>query len=1624
MASLLEQAQRNAARRGGLVRAPGGLTVRQVPRSTQQFVARPQAPVAPPQQPRSQLDQLLGAFASTPEAQQVAQKKAQEEAKANQSVWGKGLGAVFGNPLTKGLFNAVDLLSYPRRAITVGLEELTKITPEWAELGMNKMIDEDASDGRSAWDRINDKDYGFGSIIEQGSNEGGRAWLNRAIGLGGDLLLDPLTYVSGGATKLAEGGTAATRGLQAADAFQDAQRAERAVSNIGRAAEGARFLPDSQAGMVDDYLEAMQRATTAADQAEVARLAHVAAREAPGGLRVVPARANRAGRLGELGELTARNPEIIAQNEAEFARIAARGYSAAESPAVREALGLLEPALRLGGANIPGTRRAAAALERIGGSARGALNTSPLARLGRGPVGLEDAQARLLGRQGALPEGQVLQDLSTFGLSNATREGAEVKLRGNRLLTTMTKGKEGLGRMSPEARSAQVKAAETAGEETPLNAFFNAMADIYKSVSGREVRKLGDSSDTYVPHMLTPRFRRFLRTGGEDARQFMDQAGFMTEDLLEGSGYLEKARKLVPGARIEIGGQTIQIGDGTIDDLNNKLRQAFPNFTGKFYEDDPIRIGEAYVDSLAKGAGKEKALQRFADSPNPLVQRVAGELDTTRTEINETLARQDPLYDAMRSGNYDPTVPLPKAPASPLSAEERAARVADGDLDPGKFFTEVPDASETITRAQWLRSREARGVRNTAIDERDAEMARLVADVKNQRTDVANRLLEVKEATTPQVASRIYKSRIQKLERELDKIEAEIAAIKEGTAAPEVRQQLADFLAANAEQQRLIQDDLQRQLRGAASQAGKERASKLRALEGHLQTLKEQEARAYSMVADPGPMQEAVAERMRLLNEPVERARAALELATSGGFRHAEKDVAAARSIVTKADAGAPTADRTLARARKILKEEREDRLALGRAAEEPRRRLEMAEFQRARRPSLGPVPTPSRTFEAAETEEATLRAVRQEIESTSARVGTAQRATIRREQFERTMIHRQDAVRKEVRLMHEARKQQILDDIAARTNEVRTQRRLAESKARGVIKPAAERIKFLDQQIDSISAAIAHDQAEMAVVRSQEARVREIGRAIQRMSTDTRKIETVKELERKVLDPMREVAAQNPEMGDEVLNSVEVLLDDAAGRMLELSQRDLRDGDVAKLIRAAEEDKLAPVMMAVLNDQWKLMHPGNVGQGSIFVDQKLADQFNLLFELRKEPMLFGRTLNAMTNLFKTYATLSPGFHVRNALSAIFMNTSDGVALSAQKDAVGLWKQFARGGEEWLGKQRQEVRDAFTAIAASGAGGRFTESGVAETIDATARGAGAYNKLASNRVTRLSQRAGNAVESVVRLGMSLDSMRKGESVQAAIQRITRVHFDYGQVSRLDENAKRLIPFWTFMSRNLPLQVSQMWTKPRAYAQYANFVRNVASPDVPYTPEYWSDAGAWNSGAQVAHMPLYIQPDLGFTRLQSDVEDIEDALSGDNPGGLLSSMNPFITAPLEYITRTDFFTGQQFPEGEGFERQGGLLGLPITALAKLTGNADEANRVDPRFMNALNAINPLQGRAERLTPQLTGGDEEDRRRQGESIARFLGIPIRTLTQQQQDNEYLRRYYELLDERRRQRELAAS
>lgn len=464
------------------------------------------------------------------------------------------------------------------------------------------------------------------------------------------------------------------------------------------------------------------------------------------------------------------------------------------------------------------------------------------------------------------------------------------------------------------------------------------------------------------------------------------------------------------------------------------------------------------------------------------------------------------------------------------------------------------------------------------------------------------------------------------------------------------------------------------------------------------------------------------------------------------------------------------------------------------------------------------------------------------------------------------------------------------------------------------------------------------------------------------------------------------------------------------------------------QLIRLARDGKLPPVEVPITNDEWRLLGGGLPGQGDTLFDRQLAERIQRLYELNKEPKLFGRVFNAFTNLFKTYSTLSPGFQVRNALGGIFMNTADGVSLRNQLRGAILWRRYMKEGRAFLDTLSPSEREAFRVAFSSGAGGRFAEAGVVSGATPFKSEGGlehAYQRAMNNKATRLGQRAGERVEGSLRLGMALDSIGSGQSVQEALTRVNRVHFDYSDVSKLDENAKRLIPFWTFMSRNLPLQVSEMWTKPRAYAIYESIKRNLSSEDEPFTPNYWKQQGAWNTGLKLGGLPMYLNPDLGYQQLQEQVNEVESALQG-SPGKVLSEMNPMFTAPAEFIARKDFYTGQEFPENENFVQPSGLLGGALSGVAGLLHQANAQGQVDPAFINLLRGTNPVLDRIMRMAPGVLSAEtgQGTSKRQAESILRFLGAPIRTLTPEQQRSEAYRRYYEQIDKARQYQQMMAT
>ena len=1682
---------------------------------------------------------MAEAFGSTSEAQEQAKKLAEEEAQQGAEEddgWGRGLGILINNPVTNALLKPLEILDYPRRAVTLGIEELGEAIPDWdlpaplealtflnpatlpAALLNRVGTGADEDDPRSNWDKLTDPTYGAGQIMEpiEVGPDWFETWANRAQGLAGDIALDPLTYISGGGARAIAGARKLNAGADVAQAGVRATAAERALAEAAQAGDFSRM-----GTLASEAADTSKRLTRAEEF--LAEVPNRGEYQLPGG---------RQARAQQLGDLQARlSPEDIERLTPQIRRAGERGLGVA-TPELREAMGIAKPGYRIGTARIPGSQVPARALAEATGAVRAGFNRIPGAgRLPRGPKGLEQALSTLTrgGNELTIPE--ALADMS-ISSNYRLGEGA-FRSRGRAQLRDLVRrdfGRAGLrrGALSNDQIRKLMTEAESSATPNVINNLFSKLAKTYTKITGQPLDDFLRDPDTYVPHMMTPGFKRMLRSklDADDplAAAFVKEGGFYTDSLLESSGFMN-ARAYAPDVKgtpktFTIKDRDITLTDGSLGEINSELRKVFPTFKGDFYEMDPVRIAESYIDSMGRQVGTHRALEAQADLGGPFAHRVEGPLAEALAGRNKILAAtpQAQIVEQVRQGYNKGQEPFEVTPRPQMPEEIAGVRLKDYFVsEAGK---KASNAERSILRQQGQKY--LKGAR-TDVAEARGEAGQVLGDLRNVLVEPLRSGVRDIDRVLKPVKQRIQtyrddlkrlkpkrtadhlelQSTILSMRRDLSDLEDALRTQRRIWNGQETRarRKVASRLEGELREMRTVHDQAVELFRNGPARMVAEADARLarlqrplKAAQGRLKAVldaipgKPSEGRLTNarklLATSPDDtldeVRDAVGKAVASVNAPLRQANgrmtkeglaeASLRYANMVGdrryeFQRLDSELAQVRKAIDNAtpeELPGLRAQRDALLRQSRTKEMRDQRRAFDAVVEE-------MEFQHRYRQ----IETKS---DEAKAVAAARRVASQEQESIvySRREGGLVRRELDKRPEEtyrsfeegrtRVPVHPSQARKQDVSQLKRPRTEQAAIQNLRKVSESDIGAKDVQSAAENVTGAEAALAKFQESEVGQTSRY--PEMAEVEAKRSaamrpnlqahrktreelddmlerERARLRMVDENITRTQYNLQQDmanKTKLEAKRAELEPLRAqlqplrpknqrsglletvdtietVARQNPLLDDPSLASVESLLQSQRENLQKAEKIDINARDVAILTKKADDGSLAKVMLTTLNDNWKVMHKGLVQPGDVIVNAELFKRHQNLFELAKEPGMFGRTFNALTNLFKTYATLSPGFHVRNALSAIFMNTSDGVPLALQYQAAkrnGLWNQYMKGGEEWLAKQDPLLQEAFEVTFASGAGGRYTEAGVAE-----ATGSPAYNALAANRVVRGGQRLGERVEGSVRLAMAMDSLQRGEDAASALQRITRVHFDYAQVSKMDESMKRLIPFWTFMSRNLPLQVTQMWTKPKTYAHYQSLVRNFSTAPEEYTPEYWSDQGAWNTGGTLGGLPMYMQPDLGFTRLEGDVKNIEDALSLEQPTAILSQFNPLLTAPAELLTKQDFYTGQRFGE-EDYSDVGGPIGAGIKALATVTGQTNEIGQVSDNFYNFMRSWNPLLDRATRMLPGATGatgtGNQD---RLLESYLRFLGMPVRQLSPTQQDNQYFSEVFEGRDEVSRQR-----
>lgn len=397
------------------------------------------------------------------------------------------------------------------------------------------------------------------------------------------------------------------------------------------------------------------------------------------------------------------------------------------------------------------------------------------------------------------------------------------------------------------------------------------------------------------------------------------------------------------------------------------------------------------------------------------------------------------------------------------------------------------------------------------------------------------------------------------------------------------------------------------------------------------------------------------------------------------------------------------------------------------------------------------------------------------------------------------------------------------------------------------------------------------------------------------------------------------------------------------------------------------------------------------------------------------------KAMDYLNKLFKTYAIGTPGFVVRNLYSALFTNGVAGVDAQTMLDgykAAQFYNKF--GPSRWLDEMgvtdsllRREYEQAILAVEASGRRGDFSD--LVEPMVGGTRREKIANTILNNPYTKLIRGANSRVEDAVRLPLALKSIRNGDDYVTAAQQVARYHFDYTDLSSVDETALRFIPFWIWTTRNLPNQLANQWMRPQVYSLWENLQESLPVDDSVMMPSWMKEYEPLGFTRFGVSPNLILRPDLPHQRLERTIRDLTSER-------IVGQMYPLPKLITEKIARRNVALDIPFKDDK---REAVGIDKFVAKLLNIAGNPlDMAGTVRTEtgedviattdyLQYATGNIFPLIANLQRLSGGEFGGKTSYEDRQASAWATFAGMPVDFVTEKMQGSEAIGRQYNIAD-----------
>ena len=248
-----------------------------------------------------------------------------------------------------------------------------------------------------------------------------------------------------------------------------------------------------------------------------------------------------------------------------------------------------------------------------------------------------------------------------------------------------------------------------------------------------------------------------------------------------------------------------------------------------------------------------------------------------------------------------------------------------------------------------------------------------------------------------------------------------------------------------------------------------------------------------------------------------------------------------------------------------------------------------------------------------------------------------------------------------------------------------------------------------------------------------------------------------------------------------------------------------------------------------------------------------------------------------------------------------------------------------------------------------------------------------YTGSTNNPLLQAGFKFGGGIETNARLGLFLDQVAKGASYDDAAKHVKKYLFDYEDLSPVEQSVlKRVVPFYTWSRKNIPLQIEALATQPDKI-QKANIARNNIEygsdkPDQENVPDYIKGAG-----------PVYVgkskEADVSRVVTLMNYLPLMDVARIIKPQEFVNMMSPYLKAPLEYFTNYDRYRQKEIEEykGQTTDFLGVRMPVHLAHVARNLVMVNEIDRANPGNVFGESTYNPTT--EERTRSRSFGMEQE-------------------------------------------------